>query len=370
MLNFLFPHSDIEIYLNKIINVSPEDVPQILKENHDSTLAGHPGYHRTVSRIQNNYYWPNMHKNIREYIKNCESCQKYKIDRKPTKLPLEITSTSSQPFERISLDIVGPLPLTEEGNRFILTFQDDLTKFLFAISLPDHTAETVSEGFIKFISIFGTPISILTDQGSEFMSSLFADLNKTLKIKHLQTTPYRPQTNGSLERSHSVIKEYLRHYVAENQSLWDKFLPTCILAYNSSTHSSTSYTPYELLFGSKMPLPSSLKDKVQFRYNYDDYVDNLKLRLQNSFRIAKETLIKSKENSAKYYNTKLKVPNFQIGDLVLLRNDQAKLGQTKKLSPIYTGPHKSINLTNTNAILKIGNKTVTVHLNKIKPFSG
>lgn len=101
-----------------------------------------------------------------------------------------ITSTSHQSFERLALDIYGSFPITEEGNRFVLTMQDDLTKYSYAIPLPNHEATTVADGLINFITMFGIPQRILSDQGPEFMSEVMKQVTKVLKLKHsIATAP-------------------------------------------------------------------------------------------------------------------------------------------------------------------------------------
>jgi transposase InsO family protein len=126
------------------------------------------------------------------------------------KAPMEITTTARQPFEKCCLDIVGPLTETQVGNKYILTFQDELSKFLFAIPTPRQDAETVAREFVRQIILrMGTPRILLTDQGSNFLSEVFRNTCKLLRIQILQTTPFHPESNGSLERSHRVLKEYL-----------------------------------------------------------------------------------------------------------------------------------------------------------------
>lgn len=116
---------------------------------------------------------------------------------------MKITSTSTRPFEKIFLDIVGPLLVSHKNNRFILTFQDDLTKYSEAIPISNAEASTVAKEFAtKIICKFGVPESILTDQGTNFMSKLFSKTCKNLKFNKLNTTAYHPQSNGDLERSH------------------------------------------------------------------------------------------------------------------------------------------------------------------------
>lgn len=121
-----------------------------------------------------------------------------------------ITTTASRPFERISLDIVGPLATSEKHNSYILTVQDDLTKFSAAFPLRTHDANSVAKALVEgFICQHGIPEIILTDCGTEFLSKLFKECCKLLKIEKINTIPYHPQTNGSLERSHRTLIEYL-----------------------------------------------------------------------------------------------------------------------------------------------------------------
>lgn len=154
MIRFIFKHSHITInlYLNNVIEPSTDDIPEILKEYHSSPTAGHTGFNKTYKRIKQYYKWPSMKKDICNFIKACESCQINKIDRKKNKSPMVITTTSNKPFQRIALDIVGPLSLTESGNKYILTLQDDLTKFSQAYAIPQHDAITIAKNLTtKFI---------------------------------------------------------------------------------------------------------------------------------------------------------------------------------------------------------------------------
>lgn len=131
---------------------------------------------------------------------------------------MEIT-TSSRPFETIFLDIVGPLPLTENGNKNILTLQNDLTKFSRAYAIPNHKAETITKCLVEnFICIFGAPEKILTDQGKDFTSLLLKNIAKLFRIKQINCSAYHPQSNGALERSHSTLADYLKHYVNDKQT--------------------------------------------------------------------------------------------------------------------------------------------------------
>lgn len=149
-----------------------------------------------------------MKKDVSEYVKSCHKCQINKNKNK-IKIPLKITSTSDKPFQKIFLDIVGPLIKSNNNNCYIMTIMDDLTRYLLAIPLSSIDANTISNVLVKnFILIYGQPDSILTDQGSNFMSEIFKNVCKFFKIKKFNCTAYHPESNGTLERSHRTLKDY------------------------------------------------------------------------------------------------------------------------------------------------------------------
>lgn len=333
---------------------------------HNTPIGGHQGITRTLKRIQTMYTWPGMKKDIESFIKKCPSCQTNKLTPN-AKLPMKITTTSSRPLEKVYLDIVGPLnPPSHLGNRYILSFQDDLTKYTEAIPLSQIDAKTVAEAFVtNIVCKHGIPESVLTDQGTNFLSEVFTQMCKLLQIKKMQTTPYHPQTNGALERTHRTLAEYLRHFVNRDPLTWDTWMPYATYVYNTTPHSSTGYTPYELMYGYPPKLPSVLKSNPTTSYNYDNYANELKARLQHSHQVAKENLIEQKGKSKKYYDKNTKPKTFCLGDKVLLKNHTRK----NKLSPLWTGPYEIIKINSTeNSTIKIGNKNKTIHNNNLKLF--
>ena len=127
-------------------------------------------------------------------------------------------------FEKVSMDIVGPLLITQKLNEYILTIQDNFTKYSLAIPLPNSLTSTIADARVKkFISIFGLPRVILTDQGKNLLSNLIRRLAKIFRIRQFGTAAFHPQSNGSLERSHHVLSEYLKQFFSEN-SEWDDWI--------------------------------------------------------------------------------------------------------------------------------------------------
>nr|CAI5826123.1 unnamed protein product [Callosobruchus analis] len=283
---------------------------------------------------------------------------------------MEISTTSSQPIEKIFLDIVGPLPLTEDGNIYILTLQDDLTKYSQAFAIPNHEAITIAKKLVEnFICKFGIPKFMVTDQGKDFTSELLGHVSKLFKIKHINCTAYHPQSNGALERNHSTLADYLKHYINNDQTDWDKWIDFAMFSYNTTIHTSTKFSPHELLFGNKPNIPSNIQQTPEFRYTYDNYLDELKLKLQESHQIARENIIKSKETNKLYYDRKCSSNvKYEIGQSGYLQNEQIPKNKSKKLSQNYNGPYKITEINSpVNVILLIKNKKVKVHTNRLKP---
>jgi len=130
----------ILIYTNRILIPPLNDRPRILKEYHDSATGGHKGVTKTYLRIKARYYWPNMKTDIQSYIQNCRNCKLKKLVRVKTRQPMIITDIPCATFDKISMDIMGPLPETRTGNTYILTIQDLLTKYSLALLLKQATA--------------------------------------------------------------------------------------------------------------------------------------------------------------------------------------------------------------------------------------
>lgn len=348
---------------------SPDKKRQIMYEYHDAPLGGHRGMNRTYKAIKVNHSWPNMKQEIEEYVKKCKSCQVNKILGPRRKAPMEITTTAQKPFEKCCLDIVGPLPETQTGNKYILTFQDELSKFLVAIPISRQDAETVAREFVRQIILrMGTPRKLLTDQGSNFLSEVFKNTCKLLRIQKLQTTAFHPESNGSLERSHRVLKEYLRHYIKEDESNWEDWIPYAVHVYNTSTHTSTGYTPFQLVYGFKSTMPSILQGNPSVQNTYDDFVAELRNRMQTAHLVARENLMSAKEQSKEQYDKNARVPIFLIGDKVLLYDETVRRGRSRKLCSQWLGPYEVVSIDKVNATIKKGRNRQKVHVNRLKPF--
>ncbi|KAM0736907.1 Retrovirus-related Pol polyprotein from transposon 17.6 [Formica fusca] len=360
----------ITITICKSLIRSPDlhERQNIIYEKHATKIGGHKGITKTYNRIRQNYYWSTMKKDIQEYIKNCRNCQIKKLTRVKTKQPMLITDTPGTAFDKISMDVVGPLPTTNRNNTYILTIQDLLTKYCVASPIQNADSLSIAEAFIKdFICIYGAPRALLTDQAPTFFTSLMKTIASYFKIKQYRTTAYYPQSNGSIERSHHVLTEYLKMYINQNK-VWDEHIHTAMFAYNTSVHEGTSYTPYSLVFGHVPRVPSSFAIPEEVVESpYQDYLTNLFDTLKSSQQLARQNLIKSKEKTKKYYDKRINIQNFKANDKVYLLKEPTK----GKFDDRYSGPYKILEmLPMNNARIDFRGKPRVVHVNKLKLCKG
>lgn len=192
-------------------------VDVVLRAYHDAPFSGHFGVRKTLAKISAKYIWTGMRGDVKRHCDSCESCQLRKTGQRK-RAPMERFNEVREPFERTALDIVGPLPTTTEGNKYVLVFVDHFTKYAEALPLKDQKAETVARAFVeKIVLRHGTPQQLLTDQGTNFVSRLMKETCRILNIRKLTTTAYHPESNGAVERLNKTLKGLLSHLVSRDQ---------------------------------------------------------------------------------------------------------------------------------------------------------
>lgn len=124
-----------------------------------------------------------------------------------------------------------------------------------AVPLRSIDAEHVAEELVKLFAQVGVPNEILTDQGSNFMSQLLAEVYRLLQIKPIRTSPYLPQTDGVVERFNQTLKAMLRKAATEDGKDWDRLIPYLLFAYREVPQAFTGFSPFELLYGRQVRGP-------------------------------------------------------------------------------------------------------------------
>ena len=352
----------INICTNELLVPDLNDRQRIIEECHSSVTGGHLGIAKTYHRLRNRFFWDGAKQEVQQYVKSCESCQRRKLQRQKGKEPMKITDTPRKAFDKIQIDIVGPLPITENGNRYILTVQDCLTKYSDAIPLKTIDSVTIAVALAEnVICRFGCPRIIHTDQGSNFLSQIMKNFCRIFNIKQIKSTAFHPQSLGALERSHHVFVEYLRHYCSHYN--WDQWLKFAMFSFNSTVHSATKFTPHKLVFGEDPRIPSEF-ETGEVSITYNEYLDNLLFKIYEAQANARENILQAKLRYKYYYDKKSNPETYEIGEHVYLLKEP----RTSKLDDHYEGPYKITNVFNDHnvEIAITQNKRKIVHKNKLK----
>ncbi len=196
---------------------------------HCNPMAGHLGQATTLNRLMARFFWPGIHENVRRWCAACRECQLVNPPASP-KAPLRPLPLMQVPFERIGMDLIGPLERSAQGHRFALVLVDYATRYPESVALRNISAKSVAEALFSMISRVGIPKEILTDQGTAFMSRTIRELYELLGIKSIRTSVYHPQTDGLVERFNRTLKTMIRKFVHEDAKNWDKWLEPLLFA--------------------------------------------------------------------------------------------------------------------------------------------
>uniref|UniRef100_A0A3P8WEH2 Gypsy retrotransposon integrase-like protein 1 n=1 Tax=Cynoglossus semilaevis TaxID=244447 RepID=A0A3P8WEH2_CYNSE len=294
----------------------------VMKASHDG-VAGHMGVQKTYHRILCHFFWPRLKKDVSAYIKTCHTCQ---LTGKPNQTispaPLYPVPALGQPFEYLIMDCVGPLPPSKSGSKYLLTVMCQVTRYPAAYPLRSITTKSVVKALSQFVSVFGIPKVIQTDQGSNFCSKLFSQVLQQLQIKHNQASAYHPQSQGALERFHQTLKSLLRAYCTELDRDWEEGLPWLLLAAREVVQVSTGFCPNDLVFGHSVRGPVAVLQsgcqQSEPPSNLIDYVNGFRHRLYLAGKMAKHSLEKSQKKMKSLFDRKAKQRQFNLGDQVML----------------------------------------------------
>lgn len=307
----------------------------VLQLAHEGIMAGHLGVKKTAERILMDFFWPGLQADVQRFVRSCDSCQKTTPKGRIVRAPLQTMPKIDTPFKRVAIDIVGPFsPPSRAGHRYILTLVDFATRYPDAIPLRTIETERVAEGLLEIFSRVGIPREVLSDRGSCFVSGLMREVGRLLSIKQIQTTPYHPMGNGLVERFNGTLKGMLRKMCEEKPSDWDRYLPALLFAYREVPQESLGFSPFEMLYGRQIRGPLTVLKELwtktdipeETRTTYE-YVVDLRNRLEQTCRLAHETLEKSSARYRRLYNAKARERKLAPGDevLILLPTDNNKL---------------------------------------------
>ena len=296
---------------------------EILSIAHESPMSGHLGINKTYHKIINHFYWPGLKSNVSKYCKTCHTCQMVgKPNQTIPKAKLQLIPAFDEPFSRILIDCVGPLPRTKSGNEYLLTIMCTSTRFPEAIPLRNIKTKSIVKALIKFFTFVGLPKSVQSDQGSNFMSGIFQQVMHELGIKQYRSSAYHPESQGALERFHQTLKNMIRSYCFDTEKDWDEGIHLLLFAVRESVQESLGFSPFELVFGHSVRGPLKLlKEKFlsndETPLNLLQYVSDFRNRLSRACEVARSNLKTSQGKMKARYDNHVIDRKFKPGDKVL-----------------------------------------------------
>ena len=214
------------------------------------------------------------------------------------------------------MDIVRPFAVSASKNRYLLTFMDHLTHYAEAVPIQEMTAQQNARAYAShIITRQGAGSKLISDKGRNFTSAFFRETCNILGIKQLFTTAYHPQSNEKLERWNKSLCEGLSHYVNTCGNNWDVLVPYYLMAYRKTPHGTSKYSPFYILHGREMTLPSlqSLRVKLSPEVRDTDHaprLENLKSNFRTAYKMARDYARESHANNKRYNDRSAKEREF------------------------------------------------------------
>uniref|UniRef100_A0A671VWW5 Gypsy retrotransposon integrase-like protein 1 n=1 Tax=Sparus aurata TaxID=8175 RepID=A0A671VWW5_SPAAU len=347
--------------------------PQVLSLAHDHNMSGHLGVRKTYQRILRYFFWLGLKSDVVKFCCSCHTCQ---ISGKPNQVipaaPLKPIPVIGEPFEHVIVDCVGPLPKTKSGNQYILTIMCAATRYPEAVPLRSLKVRGIVKALVKFFSTFGLPRRIQSDQGSNFMSKIFAQVMAELNVKHSTSSAYHPESQGALERFHQTLKTLLRKFCTESNREWDEGLPLLLFAVRETMQESLGFSPSDLVFGHTVRSPLRLlrekwlSEKSGSRENVLDYVSSFRERLHHAWGLSRASLSAAQSKMKVRYDKKSVARAFQSGDRVLVLLPVVGSALQAKFSGPYLVDRQ---LSETDYVIRTPDrrkKTRVCHINMLK----
>jgi len=357
----------------------------------DCAHMGHRGRDNTWAIVKD-FYWYGMREDVDKYVRGCRGCARKKnpiskIRRGETaagnnncnrRVPIRGKFTPievGQPFEKVGMDIMGPLPKTKRGNRWALVITDLCTRWAIMIPLRGITSQVVAEAlFDNVICQHGVPKELISDRGSYFVSRVAKEIYDMLGLTKKSSAPYHPETNGSVERLNGTLGTSIAILCHENQKNWDELCSIATFAYNTSKHGTTGMTPYSLLYGRRARLPIDLVWERNLDNDTRRRIQGIQDRITTLRQWTKRNQKNTKERQEyhrKLFDDKFNTQQaYEVGEEVWIYCPYVRSGESKKLTLKWRGPAMITKREGDNYKVAFGNCELInpVHITRLKPY--
>ena len=318
-------------------------VPELLQHLHGGPAAAHFSMERVWEKARKSCYWPFMLKDIRVWCEQCMACQTRRSPVPKRRAPMG-GSLVDRPLQRVAADILE-LPVTTQGNRYVLVVEDYFTKYVNVYALSNQTAHTVARClFEDFVLVHGVPEVLHTDQGRQFEADVIQSLCRMLGIKKTRTTAYNPKSDGMVERHNRTLIDQLAKMLLSHGGEWDGYVKQVAFAYNTSRHASTRFTPFYLMHGREARVPadvlvSGVVSDSRGVGSLPEYVSSMVAGLEAAFSAARLNAAEAQERQKLYHDTDVCHRAYKVGEMVWLSNPTES---RTKLAPHWRGPYQVV----------------------------
>ena len=270
------------------------------------------------------------------WISTCRSCQKNKISREKIFEDVGELPKTSLPFNRVHIDIVGPVKVSTAGNKYILVMVDAATKYILAEAISnideDTTCKVVDE---RLFCVKGHPFIIYCDRGSNFVSKKFHDMCESMGVDIKHTVSHNPRADGQVERANATIIDLLKNYVDSEGTNWDTILSKVVMAYNSSPNATTGVTPYELVYGRPA---TTILDVTLGKEKLVILKEWLEKRMKDYLELVEKEKVQKKPIQVK--------TTFKVGEKVARKNFyMVQADKSTKFEPRWLGPLEVVDVS-------------------------
>ena len=341
---------------------------------HDNKFSAHTGRDNTYHKVKESFYWFGMRQDIKVFVATCAACNKNKKPKKYRRAPQK-THGATYPFERLQVDILGPITTSNRGHTCILVSVCAFTRWVEIFALKDSTAETVAEVLVtEVFSRFGCPSVIHSDMGRNFTSNLFRSLCILLEINKTQTSPYRPQSNGITERMNRVLIEMIRCLNDEGcVADWDLYIPHVASAIRAIRNRHTGFTANRLFLGREISRPLNILYDLNSYHtpgvsSEGTYLMRFDAIIRKAHSIARKNLKGAFDVQKRNWDKNMFVTQYEKGDFVYRLRGQMKPGISPKLQTVYEGPYLVVDVKSP-ILIKIANhkRSYLIHHDRLKP---
>lgn len=329
---------------------------EVMKFFHNPPERAHFGNKKTSYMIKQKFFWNNMNRDIKVFVKSCEICHQFKSENQKKKGLMGNVPIATSVFETVYIDFIGPLPTSKSRNKYCLVLVDQLSGWVELKGMACSTSKKVIDYLEETFCRFGVPRFLISDNATYFVSKNMRRFLKEWNVKHRLASAYHAQVNRS-ERTNKDLVRMIASYFSNQQTEWDKFLQHFALALRSHFNATTKIPPSLLMLGRHIQYPI---DRV------------LKTSSENLIEIVKQNMYDTQERNKQYYDQSHRPFEFNVGDLVLVRNNQrsdSSINVAGKLLPKWIGPYKIVIKNGLSYVLDMERQyTPKRHVSDLKPY--